>query len=100
MKLLSLGASLNMYIATEPYSALCVATCTLLHDTKAYIEKVSVKEFENTHRPRPYLGTYCIWKGARSLHISVENHDTHTETGKFICKALALHGKQLLLKRD
>ena len=34
-------------------------------------------------------------KGARSLHISVKNHDTHTETGKFIYKALALHGKQL-----
>ena len=27
-------------------------------------------------------------------------HDTHTETGKFIYKALALHDKQLFLKRD
>ena len=35
-------------------------------------------------------------KGARSLHISVKNHDTHTGTGKFIYKAFALHGKQLL----
>ena len=43
-------------------------------------------------------------KGVQSLHISVKNHDSathmHTETGKLIYNALALHGKQLLLKRD
>ena len=50
------------------------------------------------HRPRPCLHTFRI--KARSLHISVKNHDSHTETGKFIYKALTLHGKQLLLKRD
>ena len=32
-------------------------------------------------------------KGARTLHISIKNRDTHTKTGKFIYKA---HGKQLL----
>ena len=48
----------------------------------------------------PLLGMYCMWKVARSLHISIKNHDTHTETCKFIYKALALHGKQLLLKRN
>ena len=35
-----------------------------------------------------------------SLHISIKNHNTHTETGKFIYKALTLHGKKHLLKRD
>ena len=30
---------------------------------------------------------------------SIKNYDTYTET-KFINKALALHGKKLLLKRD
>ena len=50
------------------------------------------------HQPRPCLHTFRI--RARSLHISIKNHDSRTEAGKFIYKALTLHGKQLLLKRD
>ena len=39
-------------------------------------------------------------EGAQSLHISVKNHDTHSEEGKFIYNVLPLSGKQLLLKHD
>ena len=52
------------------------------------------------HLPRPCLRTFRTKKGARLLHISIKNHDTHTETGKFIYKALTLHGKQLFLKHN
>ena len=57
-----------------------------------YIEKVSpwikIKrkglETHINHAPT------CV-----SLQISVKNHDTHTETGKFIYKALTFYAKQL-----
>ena len=51
-------------------------------------------------QPRPCLCTFCTKEGARSLHVFVKNHNTQTEKGKFIYKALTLQGKQLLLKRD
>ena len=52
------------------------------------------------YRPCPYLRTFCMKEVAQSLHISVKNHDTQTEKGKFIYKTLTLPGKQLLLKLD
>ena len=50
--------------------------------------------------PCPCLHTFHTKQRARSLHISVKNHDTQTEKGEFIYKALTLPGKQLLLKHD
>ena len=44
------------------------------------------------HRPRPACMRIIYRKGARLLHISIKNHDTHTETGKY--KALTVHGNQ------
>ena len=38
-------------------------------------------------------------RGAVTAYFGQE-HDTHTETGKFIYKALTLHDIQLLLKCD
>ena len=43
---------------------------------------------------------YCTKERARLLHISAKNHNIHTERGKFIYKALTLHGKQLFLRHD
>ena len=60
----------------------------------------NLKEFENTHGPHFACVLIVYGKGVRLLYISVKNHDTHTETSKFIYKALTLHGKQFLLKRD
>ena len=54
------------------------------------------KEFGNTCRPRPLLRMFHPKEGAGSLHISIKNRDTQTEKGKFIYKALTLHGKELL----
>ena len=48
----------------------------------------------------PCLCIFRTKEGVRSLHITIKNHDTHTEKGKYIYKALTLHGKQLLLKQD
>ena len=63
----------------------------------------SRKEFGNKLQPHPFLWaflhTFCTEKG-RGHCISVKNHDTHTETDKFIYKALTLHGKEFLHKRD
>ena len=42
----------------------------------------------------------CTKEGAGSLHISIKNHDTQAEKGKFIYKALTLPCKQLILKCD
>ena len=50
----------------------------------------SRKEFGNRHQPRPFLRTFHITEGVWSLCISVKNHDTQTETGKIIYKALTL----------
>ena len=54
----------------------------------------------NTYQLRPCLHMFRMKEGAQSLHISIKNHDTQTEKGKFIYKALTLPGKQLLFKHD
>ena len=46
---------------------------------------------------RAFLHTLCKKEMAWSLCISIKNHDTHTETDKFIYKALTLHDKEFLL---
>ena len=48
----------------------------------------------------PLLMYVSTKEGMRLLHISVKNHDTQAEKGKFIYKALTLHGKQFLQKCD
>ena len=74
---------------------------------QAYIEKLSLwiinkqKDLETHIDHAPACVHFVrIQEGARSLHISIKNHDTQTEKGKFIYKALTLPGKQLLLKCD
>ena len=70
--------------------------CGLTH----CIFKFSERGFKNTDQPCLCLRTYCIQKrGLVTAHFHQEQ-DIHTETGKFMYKALTLHGKQLLFKRD
>ena len=64
------------------------------------VDKNQAKGFGNMHRPQPCLRMFHAKEGARSLHISIKNHDIHTETGKLIYTALTFHSKHLFLKRD
>ena len=57
--------------------------------------KIKQKDLE-TYINHALLRTYCTKEEAWSLHISVKNHNTHTETGKFIYKALT----QLFLRHN
>ena len=53
------------------------------------------------NQPHPCLCAYCIRKGGTITAHFRQEHNTHTETGKFIYKGLTLHvEKQLLIKRD
>ena len=46
------------------------------------------------HAPGLLVYTFNTKEGARSLHISVKNHDTQTDNSKFIYKALTLPGNR------
>ena len=66
---------------------------------QAYIERChsQVKGFEIDHAFACLLIVYGKWTVTAYFR---KEHNTHTETDKSMYKALSLHGKQLLLKRD
>ena len=83
------------HVATEPYAQLLAS----YYMTSRHIQERCYCGLKSS-KPRPCLHTYCAQKrGVVTAHFHQE-HDAHTETGKFIYKALTLYGKQLLLKHD
>ena len=95
-----LGALLNMQLQSlmRNYVLAHYYTTPSIHRKGVTVDYNQVKYvFENATR----LCTYCIQeRGIITAHFCQE-HDTHTtETGKLTYKALTLHGRQLLFKRD
>ena len=105
---LAIVRRLIKHVTTERYAQLLAHYYTTpsiqlsIGKLSLWIKIKQLKGFETMHQPCPACVHTVYGKGAWSLHISIKNHDTHTETGKIIYtyKALTLHGKQLLLKHD
>ena len=95
-QLLLLGASLNMYLQSLMRSYLHTIARHKHPQKRCHCGLKSSKGFENT----PCLRTYCIRKGAQSLHIFVKNTIPIQKQVNSSTRLNISYNKQLLFKRD